>query len=66
MPFDKDKKTYTGNCNYDEESKVRERKTERDDEMEENVSYMLPKVLCSFCTFSFESLFSILKVSLYA
>ena len=61
MPFDKDKKTYTGNCNYDEE-----RERERDDEMEEKVSYMLPKVLCSFCTFSFESLFSILKVSLYA
>ena len=29
MPFDKDKKTYTGNCNYDEESKVRERERER-------------------------------------
>ena len=44
----------------------REREKERDDEIEEKVSYMLPKVLCSFCTFSFESLFSILKVSLYA
>ena len=29
MPFDKDKKTYTGNCNYDEESKV-ERGRERE------------------------------------
>ena len=70
MPFDKDKKTYTGNCNYDEESRERERKRERtrddEDEIEERVSYMLPKVLCSFCTFSFESLFSILKVALYA
>ena len=70
MPFDKDKKTYTGNCNYDEESRERERKRERarddEDEIDEWVSYMLPKVLCSFCTFSFESLFSILKVSLYA
>ena len=30
MPFDKDKKTYTGNCNYDEES--RERESEREGE----------------------------------
>ena len=34
MPFDKDKKTYTGNCNYDEESKVRERERERKTERE--------------------------------
>ena len=34
----------------------REREKARDgDEIEERVSYMLPKVLCSFCTFSFES-----------
>ena len=70
MPFDKDKKTYTGNCNYDEESRERERERDRarddEDEIDEWVSYMLPKVLCSFCTFSFESLFSILKVALYA
>ena len=72
MPFDKDKKTYTGNCNYDEESREREREKERErarddeDEIDEWVSYMLPKVLCIFCTFSFESLFSILKVALYA
>ena len=68
MPFDKDKKTYTGNCNYDEESRERERERARDDENEidEWVSYVLSKVLCSLCTFSFESLFSILKVALYA
>ena len=57
MPFDKDKKTYTGNCNYDEESRerVRERKRERDDD---EIEYHT-------CCLKFYVAFARLALSLY-